>query len=71
MFGSFAFAQAYFAGVVAILRRAAAAAHGGSGFPPDWEERMLRQQAESERLRRERERELALELEALIATGLL
>ncbi len=70
MFAGAYFAAAYFAGVLAIVRRHLAAGIGGSGFPPDWEERMLRQHAEADRLRREREDE-ERELAALFASYLL
>lgn len=74
MFASFAFAQAYFAGVLEILRRAVAGGIGGSGIPPDWSQRMMANQLAAEREERRVQRELARqreEIEVLSAMGLL
>lgn len=68
MFGAFGFAQAYFAGVLAIIRSHAAGV-GGSGFSPNWAP-MMEQALEDEDERRRREREEAEVLD-LIASGLL
>ncbi len=65
MFGGFAFAQAYFAGVLAIVRRAAGRGVGGSGLPKGWNPTALMEQAaaaEKERRRRERDEAEMLDL---------
>ncbi len=71
MFGGYAFAQIYFAGVLEILRRAARGLHGGSGITPGIEWTSLAESAFQEEQRRlARAREEA-ELMDLIAAGLL
>lgn len=70
MFGAYAFAQVYFAGVIEVLRRAARG-HGGSGITPGFKFAAMAEQAlEDERRRRERER-VERELIDLMAAGLL
>lgn len=55
MFGAFAFAQVYFAGVIEILRRASRGV-GGSGITPGHNFPAMAEQAlDDERRRRERE----------------
>jgi hypothetical protein len=71
VFGSFAFAQAYFAGVLEIVRRAVRGGIGGSGMPPNWAAIQAANAAENERLRREHEAALERELADLYVTGLL
>lgn len=70
MFGAFAFAQVYFAGVIEILRRASRG-HGGSGITPGHNFAAMADQAlEDERRRREQQR-AERELIDLMASGLL
>lgn len=70
MFGAFAFAQAYFAGVVEIFGRARRGI-GGSGLPPGWNPAALIEQAAAdEELRRRLEAE-ERDVIALLEAGLL
>lgn len=68
MFGGFAFAQAYFAGVARVIR-AHGRGVGGSGFPANWGAAAAQAYEEQER-RRELEIEQR-EISDLIAAGLL
>jgi len=70
LFGGAIFGDVVFADINAINRGQIAAGIGGSGFPDNWFEIMLENQAQSERQRRRLQRELE-EVQALVLAGLL